>query len=361
VVKNNLFKVFLTENKKYLIVSFLNKDFIYFRVVFNVKTCTFTLLATDKTSNNTNKTNLITPGVPVWSRTIGNTTLNLNLSDSKIESFVQIIKLDPIKYLGWDETKNQVIKRKPLSNKMTHRITAQSNPNWGVFDLETFTDQTLECKIYSRVYALGFLTKFEKRTFYLTDLFSNNREGSQQLILHCIDQMLEPKFNNFIFYVHNLGKFDVIFLHKVLIDYNYNVENKYKLEPLYRDNKIIRLTIKIKWNKNKNKNHINIKISFVDSMNLLEGSLDKLSKDYQVTTSKGIFPYLFVNKYNLNYIGPSPHISYYNEDIDKNEYYKTLSVGVGVYNWNLREETLKYLNKDLQSLFEILTKFQETL
>jgi len=242
-----------------------------------------------------------------------------------------------------------------MSNRMTPRITAQSNPNWGVFDLETFTDKNLEGKLYSRVYALGFLTKSEKITFYLTYFFSNNREGSHKLVLHCIDQMLEPKFNKFMFYVHNLGKFDVIFFHKVLIDYNKNVENKYKLEPLYRDNKIIRLTIKIKWNKK------HIQISFVDSMNLLEGSLDKLSIDYQVTTSKGVFPYLFVNKYNLNYIGPRPHISYYNEDIDKIEYYKNLSGGEATYNWNLREECLKYLDKDLQSLFEILSKFQETL
>jgi hypothetical protein len=84
-----------------------------------------------------------------------------------------------------------------------------------------------------------------------------------------------------------------------------------------------------------------------------------LSKDFQVTTSKGIFSYLFVNKYNLIYIGPSPHISYYKEDIDKNEYYKNMSGGDAGYKWNLREETLKYLDK-LQSLFEILSKFQET-
>jgi hypothetical protein len=52
-----------------------------------------------------------------------------------------------------------------MSNKLTHRITAQSNPKWGLFDLETFTDKNLDGKIYSRVYALGFLTKTEKRTF----------------------------------------------------------------------------------------------------------------------------------------------------------------------------------------------------
>lgn len=37
-----------------------------------------------------------------------------------------------------------------------------------------------------------------------------------------------------------------------------------------------------------------------------------------------------------------------------------MSGGESAYNWNLREETLKYLDKDLQSLFEILSKFQET-
>lgn len=37
-----------------------------------------------------------------------------------------------------------------------------------------------------------------------------------------------------------------------------------------------------------------------------------------------------------------------------------MSGAESAYNWNLREETLKYLDKDLQSLFEILSKFQET-
>jgi DNA polymerase type B, organellar and viral len=39
----------------------------------------------------------------------------------------------------------------------------------------------------------------------------------------------------------------------------------------------------------------------------------------------------------------------------------TLRSAEAAYNCNLREETLKYLDKDLQSLFEILSKFQETL
>ena len=80
--------------------------------------------------------------------------------------------------------------------------------------------------------------------------------------------MLVPLYNKFIFYVHNLGKFDVIFLQKPLFDYNQNVEDKYKLTPFYRNNQIIRLTVQAKVG-----NQI-IKISFVDSLNLVTGSLD---------------------------------------------------------------------------------------
>jgi hypothetical protein len=32
--------------------------------------------------------------------------------------------------------------------------------------------------------------------------------------------MLTEKYNNYIFYVHNLGKFDVIFLYLILLDSN---------------------------------------------------------------------------------------------------------------------------------------------
>lgn len=91
-------------------------------------------------------------------------------------------------------------------------------------------------------------------------------------------------------------------------------------------------------------------------MNLLNDKLDKLSEDYNVKTKKGYFPYSFLNKHNLNYEGLTPHISYYNSNIDKDWYYSTLSL-----NWNLRSETLNYLAKDLSSLLEVLDQFQSPL
>lgn len=49
--------------------------------------------------------------------------------------------------------------------------------------------------------------------------------------------MLVNKYHNFIFYVHNLGRFDIIFIYKILLDYNSKLESdgglaKYILEPL---------------------------------------------------------------------------------------------------------------------------------
>jgi hypothetical protein len=300
-----------------------------------------------------------------------------------------------------------------------------TNPNYGVFDLETFIDTDERGNSYSRVYALGFVTSDQFKQskastesepltlYYLTDHFPNTLEGSAKLVLKCLDNMLVKKYHNFIFYVHNLGRFDIIFIHKILLDYNSKIESegglaKYILEPLYRDNQIIRLIVKLKKKKEKD-----IKIAFVDSLNILNSKLAQLCIDYNVETIKGIFPYSFVNKDNLNYIGPVPDIKFYKNNIDQpceilecgaelppadwnrgvvlrsgaTALYQAESAKaaqaaqaaqgcgaeknlVDIYNsiisrcggeWDLRKETLIYLAKDLNSLLEILGKFQEHL
>ncbi|KAF8805670.1 hypothetical protein BYT27DRAFT_7224747 [Phlegmacium glaucopus] len=245
---NILFKVFLSSNKKYLIISSMTKDFVYNRIVFNNKT------------------------------------------DNDIVSFIQNIKLEPIRYIDHKD----LINLDAENNKLSSTSDVMTNPNYGVFDLESFIYTDAKGVSYSRVFALGFVTT--------ADHFSNTPEDSANLVLKCIDNMLVPKYHNFIFYVHNLGQSDVVFLQKILLDYNLNVEEK--------DNQIIRLIVKLK-NNNKKKQ---MKISFVDSLNLLNSSLDNLCTDYKVEKSKD----------NLNYV----------------------------------EEALIYLAKNLNSLLEILTKFQ---
>ena len=39
--------------------------------------------------------------------------------------------------------------------------------------------------------------------------------------------MLIPKYHNYNFYVHNLGEFDVIFIHKILKEFNLINNNYY--------------------------------------------------------------------------------------------------------------------------------------
>jgi DNA polymerase type B, organellar and viral len=61
------------------------------------------------------------------------------------------------------------------------------------------------------------------------------------------------------------------------------------------------------------------KIQFKDSYLLLLNSLMNLSKAFNVTNPKSLFPFFFVNKNNLNYIGEVPELKYFNK-ISKREY-----------------------------------------
>lgn len=59
----------------------------------------------------------------------------------------------------------------------------------------------------SKVYALGFYTKHGAKTFYIYQKFD-----SYELLLRCLDSMLIAQYSGLTFYVHNLGRFDLVFL-----------------------------------------------------------------------------------------------------------------------------------------------------
>ena len=69
---------------------------------------------------------------------------------------------------------------------------------------------------------------------------------------------------------------------------------------------------------------------------------------------KGIFPYSFVNKDNLNYIGDVPVLDYFDNVSleDYNNYYKDFNS-----NWNLKNEAIKYCELDCISLFQVIETF----
>src|SRR6202030_2879352 len=212
-------------------------------------------------------------------------------------------------------------------------------------------------------YNTGIFINKIKDTIYLNkSLFKRNIgrvsltiEESTNKILKCIDSMLVNKYHNFIFYVHILGRYDIVFLYNTFLQANLDKGyDYYIIDTTMRDDTIIKLNIKIKVFSEKDKNKYRyLKISLVDSLNFLNLSLDKLTKEFNIDIRKGYFPHSFVNKNTLNYIGNKPNYSFYKElNIDKNEYNK-----IPNENWNLKLECLNYLNKDLKGLYEVMIEF----
>jgi len=74
---------------------------------------------------------------------------------------------------------------------------------------------------------------------------------------------MNNKFNNYTFYVHNLGRFYSIFIIKVLTS-----NNLISITPTWKENAILSLTLKFNDNK----------IILLDSLQLIPESLDNILK-----------------------------------------------------------------------------------
>lgn len=97
--------------------------------------------------------------------------------------------------------------------------TPVPNLHIGVIDIETYlaVDGTY------KVYALGFKTNLDlKPIIYYID--QNDLEYSSKLIvLSLVDELLRSRYEDTIFYCHNLGGFDIVFILNTLFWYNDNL------------------------------------------------------------------------------------------------------------------------------------------
>jgi len=151
---------------------------------------------------------------------------------------------------------------------------------------------------------------------------------------------MKGDIDGYTFYAHNLGRFDSVFILKSL------VTNKYfSLIPIWKDNSLIKLTIV--YNKKK--------INLLDSYRLIPNNLENILESFKCSIKKGKFPYNFVNKNNLNYVGDKPLKEFFD-----NTSYSDYSL-IKKPNWNLKKEVLNYLKSDLSGLFEALLKFNENI
>jgi len=238
----------------------------------------------------------------------------------------------------------------PIKRTINNNLSFTENPNIGVIDFET-----IECRDgINRVYCLGFKTNLDTKpvTYYIEE--HRNYEDYDRLMLKFINELLRSKYKDVTFYCHNLSGFDVHFMLGVLLRYNDlcvldDKNSKYKISCVFRDKNIIKITV------SKNINGTNRKFTIQDSLAILVGSQRDLCKAFEVETQKTDFPYLFLHECNLGYLGNTPEISFY-EGLTKDDY-KLINKS----NWSFKNESIKYLENDLDGLHQILVKANKSL
>jgi hypothetical protein len=126
------------------------------------------------------------------------------------------------------------------------------------------------------------------------------------MLITAIKDIMIKKYDNYQIYIHNLARFDGIFLLKIIA----SIVKPEDCNPIIHNGNIISIGVSYK----------DYNITFKDSKQLLIGSLRDLGKVFGVETQKSIFPYNFVNENNLDYIGEVPDFKYFDR-ISLEEYY----------------------------------------
>lgn len=160
--------------------------------------------------------------------------------------------------------------------------------------------------------------------------------------------------NAYTIYAHNLSSFDGLLILKTIY-------KNFKVKSRFKDNKLMTFIIsKVVTEKGKKKTK---KFNFNCSLKLLPLSLENLIESLKIETKKLQFPYKFVNKDNLNYIGSIPTYDFYDDSgvYDKEKHKKYIELAKEYENkpWDLKIETLKYLHNDVEALYQILLKYSK--
>ena len=185
----------------------------------------------------------------------------------------------------------------PIKRKVTINSNITESPYVGVIDFET-----IECYDgIHRVFCLGFKTLLTKDpvTYFvdLSEYKTGNYNVFDDLMINMINELLDPKYKGIIFYMHNLGGFDVVYLISVLLRHNENKDNGYRLDYVFRNKNILKLTISKDITISNNvkgvvkERTVTRKLTICDSLAILTNSIQELGNALEVETLKLKFPY----------------------------------------------------------------------
>lgn len=254
---------------------------------------------------------------------------DLKLSENK---FIRII--DNKKY--YFENNEEILFMKETNTRFISKTNKSKNltNNFITLDIETYIKDNVLIP-----FCISFFDGKKTYSFFITDFRS-----TEDLILSALKSILTRKYNGYNVYMHNMAKFDIIFLLKHLVKLG-------SVNPRKHNDRFNR--IQLNYGKN-----LEYRIQFKDSYLILLASLAKLTKGFMVKTLKSLFPFLFVNENNLDYIGNVPEFIYFGNKTnyeEYKEYYSKFNI------WNLKEETIKYCEIDCISLHQVIFKFSELI
>jgi hypothetical protein len=347
-------KLFHYENKtkktKLLILSKQQTNSEFLRYVFDTKTGILIFLAKDIIIEN-NEVNY------TFIRTINNVSITIkNETILKIEVNNKLEPIKPVNYNKLDRNNNigtldlETYTENSLSKVYSIGFLTTIDKEPTLFYINNQNLNKRFARSATESINLEKLTNLKTNLNLINNINSNNNinihspylDNSDILILNCINSILIKKYNKFTFYTHNFGRFDCIFIIKTLTKVNTILGfDYYLLKTIFRDNVVIKLQIKIDSNyvnqsiienlihpQNLYENLTNtettenitkplkkttsyIKITIVDSLNLLNKNLEELGIDFKTITRKGKFPHRFVNSKTINYLGDYPPIIYF--------------------------------------------------
>jgi hypothetical protein len=226
--------------------------------------------------------------------------LIIKFKDFKLDEnkFIRII--DNKKF--YFENNQQILFTKETRTKFiskTNRSKVLIN-NFITLDIETYIKNNILIPFCISIYDGN-----RPNSYFLSDF-----NDSSELILTALKSIMIRKYNGYNIYMHNMAKFDIIFLLKHLV----NLGN---VTPIIHNGRII--SINLNFGKN-----LEYTLQFKDSYLILLASLAKLSQGFNVKTLKSIFPYFFIEENNLNYIGEVPDFRYFTKiKLEEYNYYKS--------------------------------------